>query len=61
LREKFIEISRNPSRLVIQATGPRLSSYFDRPWREDETPATNLVVIGLKGLDEAAITAALGG
>ncbi|HHI82426.1 MAG TPA: cobalamin biosynthesis protein CobW [Rhizobiales bacterium] len=57
----FAALEDNPSRLVVQATGPRLSSYFDRPWRDDETPATSLVVIGLKGLDETAITTLLGG
>jgi len=55
----FVAISGNPSRLVVQAVGPRLNTYFDRPWSDTETPQTNLVVIGLKGLDQSAIQAEL--
>ena len=47
-------------RQVVQAVGTRLERYYDRPWRAGEDPASRLVVIGLKGLDRAAITAALG-
>ena len=57
----FIAIKGNPSRMVIQAVGPRINSYFDRPWSYTETPATNLVVIGLTGLDQSAIQAELTG
>jgi cobalamin biosynthesis protein CobW len=38
-----------------------LQQHFDRSWRADERRETRLVVIGRKGLDRAAITAALGG
>ena len=34
--------------------------YYDRPWRAGEPRDGRLVVIGLKGLDRAAIAAALG-
>jgi len=57
----FVAIKSNPSRLVVQAVGPRINAYFDRPWSPDEAPSTNLVVIGLKGLDEAVITSELTG
>ena len=57
----FAAISGNPARLVIQAVGPRISSYFDRPWENDESRATTLVVIGLKGLDQTAIQTELTG
>ena len=57
----FVAIKDNPSRLVVQAVGPRINTYFDRPWTDDEERGTNLVVIGLKGLDEAAITSELTG
>jgi cobalamin biosynthesis protein CobW len=50
-----------PSRLVIQAVGPRIGHWFDRPWRADEPRRTALVVIGLKGLDRDAIARALKG
>ena len=52
-------IAGKPSRLVIQAVGPRVQHFFDRAWHADETRRTGLVVIGQKGLDQAAIEAAL--
>ncbi len=51
----FIAIKDAPSRLVVQGVGPRVTSYFDRSWQKDEEPSSNLVVISLKGMDEAAI------
>lgn len=55
----FVEIAGAPARLLIQAVGPRLDSYFDRPWARGEARRSALVVIGLKGLDRPAIEAAL--
>jgi len=55
----FVAVSGKPMRMVIQAVGPRVDHYFDRPWRADETRTTRLVVIGEKGLDQARITASL--
>ena len=55
----FLSLSGAPSRLLVQAVGPRLESYFDRAWRNGEARTGNLVVIGLKGLDRQAITRAL--
>jgi cobalamin biosynthesis protein CobW len=40
---------------------PRLNAWFDRPWRDGEARRTDLVVIGMKGLDRPAIEAALRG
>ncbi|MDX2265790.1 MAG: cobalamin biosynthesis protein CobW [Hyphomicrobiales bacterium] len=61
LRAKgFLAVEDKPMRLVAQAVGPRVETYFDRPWRDGETSRGRLVVIGLKGLDRAAIAAALG-
>ncbi|GGD04588.1 cobalamin biosynthesis protein CobW [Aureimonas glaciei] len=52
----FAAVPGKPMRLVVQAVGGRVETYFDRPWRESETRATRLVVIGLHdGLDETAI------
>lgn len=48
-------------REVVQAVGPRLRRYFDRAWKDGETRRSELVVIGLKGLDRAAIEAAIRG
>ncbi|MGH6875051.1 MAG: GTP-binding protein, partial [Aestuariivirgaceae bacterium] len=57
----FLAVRNLPSRLLIQAVGPRLDAYFDRQWRSGEARAGNLVVIGLKGLDREAIAAGLRG
>jgi cobalamin biosynthesis protein CobW len=51
----FLSLSGAPSRLLVQAVGPRLECYFDRAWRGEEPRIGNLVVIGLKGLDRKAI------
>ncbi len=57
----FLALAGSPSRLVVQAVGPRIETYFDRPWASGERRAGALVVIGLTGLDRPAIAAALGG
>jgi cobalamin biosynthesis protein CobW len=57
----FANIIGSSSRLLIQAVGPRMNSYFDRPWKGNEDRTTKLVVIGVKGMDQQAITAALQG
>jgi len=46
-------------RQVVQAVGSRVQHHYDRPWHEGERRETRLVVIGKKGLDRAAIRAAL--
>ena len=48
-----------PLRLLIQAVGPRVTHQYDRPWTAAEPRESRLVVIGLKGLDRAAVTRAL--
>ncbi|MBR9864245.1 MAG: cobalamin biosynthesis protein CobW [Rhodobacteraceae bacterium] len=55
----FAAVSGKPMRLTLQAVGPRVDTYFDRPFAADETRTTRLVVIGESGLDQAAITSAL--
>jgi len=57
----FAQVGSKPMRLVVQAVGPRVDTYFDRPLLDSEKGKTALVVIGQKGLDEAAITKALRG
>jgi cobalamin biosynthesis protein CobW len=51
----FAEVAGKPMRLLVQAVGPRVSHHYDRPWAEGEARGTRLVVIGLKGLDRAAV------
>ena len=55
----FVDIAGADARLVVQAVGPRIDSYFDRPWNTGEARRSSLVVIGEKGLDETAIRSAL--
>jgi len=57
----FANVAGSSSRLLIQAVGPRMNSYFDRPWKANEARETKLVVIGVKGIDQQAVTAALQG
>jgi cobalamin biosynthesis protein CobW len=57
----FVDAKGSPSRLLVQAVGPRLNSYFDRPWKAGEARSTQLVVIGEKHMDREAITAMLRG
>lgn len=57
----FVAVKDKTARLVVQAVGTRIETYFDRPWRADEGREGRLVVIGEKGVDQAAITAALAG
>ena len=55
----FLHVPGKEFRHVVQGVGERLQHYFDRPWRAGERRDTRLVVIGRKGLDRAAIAAAL--
>ncbi|MBM1221948.1 cobalamin biosynthesis protein CobW [Ponticoccus sp. SC2-23] len=54
----FAAVAGKPMRLTLQAVGPRIDSYYDRPFGSDQRE-TRLVVIGQAGLDRAAIDAAL--
>ncbi|KAB2861310.1 MAG: cobalamin biosynthesis protein CobW, partial [Bauldia sp.] len=51
----FAAVEGKPMRLLVQAVGPRVVHYYDRPWAPGEARETRLVVIGLKGLSRAAI------
>ncbi|MGF1650583.1 MAG: cobalamin biosynthesis protein CobW [Hyphomicrobiaceae bacterium] len=57
----FAEVPGKPMRLVVQAVGPRVETYFDRPWRDADARPGRLVVIGLAGLDRAALAGLLSG
>ena len=47
------------ARLAIQAVGPRVNAWFDRPWKPGERRETALVVIGESPLDRPAISQSL--
>ena len=55
----FASVAGKPLRLLVQAVGPRVTHQYDRPWVATEPRQGRLVVIGLKGLDRAAVTRAL--
>jgi cobalamin biosynthesis protein CobW len=55
----FAAVANKPLRLLVQAVGARVTHQYDRPWSAAEAREGRLVVIGLKGLDRAAVTRAL--
>lgn len=57
----FAHVPGKPRRLVVQGVGSRFQRYFDRDWAADETPRTELVVIGRSGMDRAGIEAVIQG
>jgi cobalamin biosynthesis protein CobW len=48
-------------RLLVQAVGPRVTTQYDRAWAPSEQRGTQLVVIGLRGLDRDKIVRMLNG
>ena len=57
----FAAVRGKPMRLLVQAVGPRVACHYDRTWSASEQRETRLVVIGLKGIDRAAIARMLSG
>ena len=55
----FVDVADKPMRLVVQAVGKRIETYFDRDWSAGETRTSRLVVIGLHDMDEPAIRSAV--
>ncbi len=51
----FGAVVGSPMRMVIQAVGPRVDSYFDRPFSETEAYETRLVIIGETGINQAEL------
>jgi cobalamin biosynthesis protein CobW len=51
----FAEVAGKPMRLLVQGVGSRIQHQFDRPWQPGEEKSGRLVIIGEKGLDQAAI------
>jgi cobalamin biosynthesis protein CobW len=62
LRAKgFADVTGKPMRLLVQGVGGRIQHQFDRAWKPGEARQGRLVVIGEKGLDQAAIRALIAG
>jgi len=57
----FVSVASKPMRLLVQGVGSRFRHQFDRAWKPGEARLSRLVVIGQKGLDREAVTAALQG
>jgi cobalamin biosynthesis protein CobW len=57
----FAAVADKPLRLMVQAVGARVTHQYDRAWTASEAREGRLVVIGLKGLDRAAVMQALVG
>ncbi len=55
----FVEVTGKPMRLVVQAVGKRIDTYFDRDWKKDEARGSRLVVIGLHEIDKDAVSKAV--
>ena len=55
----FLALPGRDRRHVVQAVGDRIEQHFDRAWEPGEARTGRLVVIGKKGIDRAAIRAAL--
>ena len=55
----FAAVASKPMRLLLQAVGARVTHQYDRPWNTTEAREGRLVVIGLKGLDRAAVARTL--
>ena len=55
----FVAVRSKQARGLVQGVGRRIRYYFDRPWQAGEARSSRIVVIGLAGLDRAAIAASL--
>ncbi len=55
----FAAVAGRPMRLAVQGVGTRLRQQFDRAWGDAEPRRGQLVVIGRRGLDRAAIAQAV--
>jgi cobalamin biosynthesis protein CobW len=56
----FVSVPNKPMRLVLQGVGQRFDTFYDRPWQQNESRQTKLVVIG-HDLVESTISRAICG
>jgi cobalamin biosynthesis protein CobW len=54
----YVDVSGKPMRLLVQGVGSRVQAHFDKPW--SGARKGQLVMIGLKGIDQAAIAKSFG-
>ena len=55
----FVAVAGKDMRLLVQGVGDHLHHYYDRDWRPDEERLSQLLFIGLQGLDGARISNAV--
>ncbi len=55
----YVDVAGKPMRLLVQGVGSRFNKQYDRTWNDDETRVSRLMIIGEKGMDQQAISAAL--
>lgn len=55
----FVAVAGKKLRLTVQGVGTRFRHHFDRPWPPGAARQGQLVVIGARGLDRAAIHMAI--
>jgi cobalamin biosynthesis protein CobW len=55
----FVDVTNKPMRLLVQGVGTRFRHQFDKPWASGAVRQGHLVFIAEKGIDRAAIEAAL--
>lgn len=55
----FVAVKGKDMRLAIQAVGPRLEAYYDKPWGMGDERRSQLVVIGQAGMDQQEIEKSL--
>ncbi len=54
----FAAVQNKPFRLVVQAVGPRVESFYDRPFQSGESRRTQLIVIAQAEIDRHSVCAA---
>ncbi|WP_341760237.1 cobalamin biosynthesis protein CobW [Candidatus Endowatersipora endosymbiont of Watersipora subatra] len=57
----FVAVVGKPMRLVVQAVGQRIDTYFDRNWGLMERQESSLVIIGYSDMDVEKITEGIKG
>jgi len=54
-----LDVADFDRRQLVQTVGPRIERHFDRRWNVGEERVTRVIVIGPRGVDRAAVAAAL--
>ncbi len=55
----YVQVVNKPMRLEIHGVGKRFNYHFDLPWKKNENPQGQLIIIGQKNINQKAIQTAL--